>query len=87
MFQKNEVLFGHDGTPGLIAFEVTGDTVTIFSRDGVTTRSQTVPFQPLLLMADDDGLCQRSDPGRFGTSLVPERLDGGHAQAGQICGP
>ncbi len=56
MFQKNEVLFGHDGTPGLIAFEVTGDTVTIFSRDGATTRSQTVPFQPLLLMAGDDGL-------------------------------
>jgi DNA polymerase I len=56
MFQKNEVLFGHDGTPGLIAFEVTGDSVTIFSRDGESSRSQTAPFQAFLLMAGDDGL-------------------------------
>jgi DNA polymerase, archaea type len=56
MFQKNEVLFGHDGTPGLIAFEITGDKVTIFSRDGESGRSQTVPFQPFLLMAGDEGL-------------------------------
>jgi len=57
LFQKNEVLFGHDGAPGLIAFEIDGaDKVTIFSRDGDVIRSETVPFQPLLLMAGDDGL-------------------------------
>ena len=57
LFQKNEVLFGHDGTPGLIAFEIDGaDKVTIFSRDGDAIRTETVPFQPLLLMAGDDGL-------------------------------
>ena len=57
LFQKNEVLFGHDGTPGLIAFEIDGaDKVTIFSRDGDAIRAETVPFQPLLLMAGDDGL-------------------------------
>jgi DNA polymerase, archaea type len=56
MFQKNEVLFGHDCTPGLIAFEVTGDKVTIFTRDDESSRSQTAPFQPFLLMAGDDGL-------------------------------
>jgi DNA polymerase I len=56
MFQKNEVLFGHDGTPGLIAFEVQGDTVAIFSRDGDAIRSQTVPFQPFLLAVGDDAL-------------------------------
>ena len=48
LFQTNEVLFGHDGTPGLIAFEIQGDKVTIFSRACDTTRSQTVPFQPFL---------------------------------------
>ena len=57
LFQKNEVLFGHDGAPGLIAFEIDGaDKVTIFSRDGDAIRTETEPFQPLLLMAGDDGL-------------------------------
>jgi DNA polymerase I len=56
MFQKNEVLFGHDGTPGLIAFEVNADKIAIFARDGDCTRSKTMPFQPFLLMAGDDGL-------------------------------
>src|SRR4029453_3787363 len=55
MFQKNEVLFGHDGTPGLIALEVTGDKVTIFSRDGESSRSQTVPFQGFLFMGGGAG--------------------------------
>jgi hypothetical protein len=48
LYQTNEVLSGHDGTPGLIAFEIQGDKVTIFSRACDTTRSQTVPFQPFL---------------------------------------
>src|SRR6266508_3768996 len=56
IFQKNEVLFGHDGVPGLIAFEVQGDKVTIVSRAGNATRSQIVPFQPFLLAAGDDAL-------------------------------
>ena len=35
LFQENEVLFGHDATPGLIAFEIDGDNkVKIFRRDG-----------------------------------------------------
>ena len=56
LFQKNEVLFGHDGTAGLIAFEIDGaDKVTIFSRDGEAIRTESAPFQPLLLMAGDDG--------------------------------
>ena len=32
LFQKNEVLFGHDGTTGLIACEIAGDdSVKLFS--------------------------------------------------------
>jgi len=53
LFQTNEVLFGHDSTPGLVAFEVQRDKVTIFSRDGDATLSQTVPFEPFLLAASD----------------------------------
>src|SRR5919109_3376195 len=56
MFQKNEVLFGHDGKRGLIAIEATGDKITIFFRDGESSRLQTEPFQAFLLMAGDDGL-------------------------------
>src|SRR5574341_1906115 len=42
LFQKNEVLFGHDGAPGLIAFEIDGDdAVKVFSRDGGALRSET----------------------------------------------
>jgi hypothetical protein len=65
MFQANEVLFGHDGTPGLVAFEVQGDRVTIFSRDGDATLSQTVPFQPFLrflLVASDGKKCNAAAP-------------------------
>jgi hypothetical protein len=57
LFQKNEVLFGHDATPGLIACEIDGaDKVKIFRRDGDATVVETAPFQPLMLLAGDDGL-------------------------------
>jgi DNA polymerase I len=57
LFQKNEVLFGHDATPGLIACEIDGaDKVKIFRRDGDATLIETAPFQPLMLLAGDDGL-------------------------------
>jgi len=37
-FYNNRVLFGHDATPGLIAFEIEGpDKVKIFSRQGGAT--------------------------------------------------
>lgn len=51
LFQNNEVLFGHDGTPALIAFEVEGaDKVVAFSRDGLETRTETLPLAPFLLL-------------------------------------
>src|SRR5258706_2495151 len=51
LFQKNEVLFGHDGTPGLIAVELDGnDKIKLFSRDGDATQVDTVPFQPMMLL-------------------------------------
>lgn len=57
LFQKNEVLFGHDATPNLIAVEIAGDNkVKTFSREGETTKSELVPFQPLMLLEGDEPL-------------------------------
>ncbi|MGH7810269.1 MAG: 3'-5' exonuclease, partial [Candidatus Binatia bacterium] len=57
LFQKNEVLFGHDGTPGLIALEIVGDDrVQVFSRDGDATKSAILAFQPFMLLAGDQPL-------------------------------
>ncbi len=58
LFQANEILFGHDPTPGLLAFEITADgEAQIFSRIAEVTRSQKVSFQPFMLLAGDDALC------------------------------
>ena len=57
IFQKNEVLFGHDGTPGIVAVEITAEgAVQICSRDGARTFSKALPFQPFMLLAGDDAL-------------------------------
>lgn len=54
LFQENEVLFGHDGTTGLIACEIAGnDSVRLFARDGAATKIDTVSFQPLMLLEGD----------------------------------
>src|SRR3970040_1176429 len=56
-FHKNELLFGHDSTPSLIACEIEGlDRVRIFRRQGDLTLSESAPFQPFLLLEDDGWL-------------------------------
>ncbi|MDP2602840.1 MAG: DNA polymerase domain-containing protein [Deltaproteobacteria bacterium] len=51
VFQKNEILFGHDSTPALIAFEIEGaNQVKIFSRDDKQILTASAPFEPLLLL-------------------------------------
>jgi DNA polymerase elongation subunit (family B) len=57
LFQKNEVLFGHDGAPGLIACEIAGDDqVKIFRRDGANTVTEMAPFRPLMLLEGEQPL-------------------------------
>ena len=57
IFQKNEVLFGHDGTPGIVAVEMTaGGAVQIFAHDGARISSDAIPFEPFMLLAKDDAL-------------------------------
>ncbi|HEY5543286.1 MAG TPA: DNA polymerase domain-containing protein, partial [Candidatus Binatia bacterium] len=57
VFQKNETLFGHDSTAGLIGFEVEGtDKVKIFSRHGAETRTENQLFEPFLLLEGEADL-------------------------------
>jgi DNA polymerase elongation subunit (family B) len=52
IFQQNEVLFGHDNTPGLLAFEIEGpDKVKIFRRQERTTVFDIVPLRPFMLLS------------------------------------
>ena len=55
-FHDNALLFGHDRTPRLLAFELEGDEhIRVFARqaDGALT-SAPAPFQPFLLVASTD---------------------------------
>ena len=57
VFQKNEILFGHDSTPALIAFEIEGaNQVKIFSRDDKQIVTASAPFEPFLLLEGDADL-------------------------------
>src|ERR1051325_5711804 len=57
IFQKNEALFGHDGTPAIVAVEITAaGAVQISARDGKRIFSDAMPFQPFMLLAGADAL-------------------------------
>jgi len=57
IFQKNEMLFGHDGTPAIVAVEITaGRAVQISAHDGERVFSEPLPFQPFMLLAEEDVL-------------------------------
>jgi len=54
-FHENAVLFGHDPTPRLIAFEPEGDDqVRVFATDGDRVTSELRPFTPFALLASTD---------------------------------
>ena len=56
-FHQNEILFGHDSTPALIAFEVEGlDRIKIFSRETDRTLSESAAFRPFLLLEGEEWL-------------------------------
>jgi DNA polymerase elongation subunit (family B) len=56
IFQQNEILFGHDSTPGLIALEVAGTQVKLFRRVEGKTESEILPFRPFMLLQGDEPL-------------------------------
>jgi len=54
-FYQNALLFGHDQTGGLIAFELEGsDKIRVYRRHGEETVTLLEPFSPFLLLADPD---------------------------------
>jgi len=57
LFHQNQILFGHDSTPGLIAFEIEGlDRMKIFHREDNQTLSESVAFRPFLLLEGEQWL-------------------------------
>ena len=49
----DEVLFGHDDTPGIVAMELEGDdTIRVFRRQGEKLLTETQPFHPFLIVSD-----------------------------------
>ena len=54
-FYENSLLFGHDRSTGLIAFELEGsDAISVYRRAGDATVTSREPFSPFLLLADGD---------------------------------
>jgi len=54
-FQENHLLFGHDQTLGLLAFELDGsDKIRVYRRQEGRVVSHAEPFSPFLLLADPD---------------------------------
>jgi DNA polymerase I len=51
-FYDNPLLFGHDPSGGLLAFEPTDSTVRIYARADGRVRTSEEPFRPFLLLAD-----------------------------------
>ncbi|MBI4641027.1 MAG: DNA polymerase II [Candidatus Tectomicrobia bacterium] len=63
-FYENRILFGHNSTPGLIAFEREGEAaMRVFSRQGERTESFVQRFTPFFLLADPRLL--KSWPGKY----------------------
>ena len=57
LFQENEILFGHDVTPGAIAYEIDGAAeVKIFFRDSDALRAETANLRPFMLLQSDEPL-------------------------------
>ncbi len=54
-FHENALLFGHDQSLGLLAFELNGgDRIRVYRRQDGRLVSHTEPFSPFLLLADPD---------------------------------
>jgi DNA polymerase elongation subunit (family B) len=52
-FAKNDILFGHDDTRGIVAMELEGDDkIRVFRKEGRGLLSERQPFHPFLLLSD-----------------------------------
>ncbi len=53
-FYDNPLLFGHDASRGLLAFEAAEASVRVYARQGEEVVVTDEPFRPFLLLADPD---------------------------------
>jgi len=53
-FYDNPLLFGHDTSRGLLAFDATETSVRVYARRGGSVVITEEPFRPFLLLADPD---------------------------------
>jgi DNA polymerase, archaea type len=53
-FYDNPLLFGRDGTPGLVAFDAGDGVVRVHARSGDGVGAWDEPFRPFILLADPD---------------------------------
>jgi DNA polymerase I len=53
-FYDNPLLFGHDASRGLLAFEAAEASVRVYARQGERVVVTDEPFRPFLLLADPD---------------------------------
>jgi DNA polymerase elongation subunit (family B) len=53
-FENNEMLFGADPTPGIVAAELAGRFIRLFIRDLCGVRFMDEPFHPFILLAAPD---------------------------------
>jgi DNA polymerase I len=52
-FAKNDILFGRDEKPGIVAMELEGDgAIRVYRKEGKRLLSETQPFHPFLLLTD-----------------------------------
>ena len=52
-FAKNDILFGYNEKPGIVAMEVEGDEgIRVFRKEGGRLLSEIQPFHPFLLLSD-----------------------------------
>src|SRR2546428_703281 len=48
-FLQNQVLFGHNATPGIVAVDpIPGDKMRVFRREGARLTTEDRPFRPFL---------------------------------------
>ncbi len=68
-FEQNEVLFGADPTPGIVAIEPLGNaSMRLFRREGALLFWEDLPFTPFVLLEDEEHLAGL--PGDFELEIL-----------------
>ncbi|MBI2061422.1 MAG: DNA polymerase II [Nitrospirae bacterium] len=82
-WKSNPLLFGHDPTPGIVAVEIEhgAERVRVFRREAGRSGTESIPFEPFILLRDKDLLAGYKGETRS------EKLTGSHPLAWRITLP